>query len=84
MKLAERDDDFLRVAIQAIDRIREKSIERGHLMLASLLDMAKTEAEDELRTNAKPAQRISQPAGTHMDDELEAELRRELTGLNRH
>ena len=82
--MAERDDDFLRIAIQAIDRIREKSIERGHLMLASLLDMARAEAEDELRTNAKPVQRVSKPEGTHMDDELDAELRRELTGLNRH
>ena len=79
------DDDFLRVAIQAIERIRERSVERGHLMLGSLLDMAKSQAEDELRSNAKPKPRGSEAEanGTHLDDQLEAELRREITGLRR-
>jgi hypothetical protein len=49
-------------------------------MLGSLLDMARSQAEDELRSNAKPKRRASEPKanGTHLD-ELEAELRRDIT-----
>jgi hypothetical protein len=54
-------------------------------MLGSLLDMARSQAEDELRSNARPKRRGSEleANGTHLDDELEAELRREITSLRR-
>jgi hypothetical protein len=81
--LSDRDQDFLQVAIQVIERIREKSLEHGHGMLASLLDMAKAEAEDALRTYAKPPQQVPEPKPTNPEDELEAEFRREIIGLRR-
>ena len=83
MILKNQDHEFLRIAIQAIERIREKSLEHGHLMLASLLDMARTEAEDALRTYAKPAQQAPEIESDPMDDELEADLRRTIAEIRR-
>ena len=81
------DDEFLRVVIEAIERIRQKSLERGHTMVASLLDMAKSAAEDELRTSAKLARPQPEPPpeleSTTLDDELEADLQRTIAAIRR-
>ncbi len=46
----DRDHSFLNRAIAILESLREKSVERGHPMLASLVEMARIEAEDDLRT----------------------------------
>ncbi|MGH6922734.1 MAG: hypothetical protein ACRED5_03095 [Propylenella sp.] len=47
------DERFLRSTVDALERLREESDLRGHSMLASLLAIAKCEAEDDLKTRAK-------------------------------
>ena len=47
------DRKFLRNAVDVLEQLRAESEVRGHLMLASLLEIAKGEAEDGLRTQAK-------------------------------
>jgi hypothetical protein len=44
------DTSFLTRAIDILQALRERSLERGHPMLASLVEMARIEAEDDLRT----------------------------------
>jgi hypothetical protein len=46
------DRHFLRRAIDQLEELGLESHERGHPMFASLLDIAKSEAEDALRTGA--------------------------------
>ena len=78
------DSDFLRMVIQAVRRLQETCAERGHPLLASLLDIARAEAEDELRTDAQNVQllsKIEQPDSTL--DQLEAELHAEIAQLGR-
>jgi hypothetical protein len=48
------DTMFLTRAIDILRVLHERSVERGHPMLASLIDMARVEAEDDLVT----AQRV--------------------------
>jgi hypothetical protein len=55
------DRKFLRNAIDLLDQLRSESEMRGHVMLASLLDIARGEAEDGLNTQAKALQ-IHPPA----------------------
>ncbi len=45
------DSHFLRLAIDLLQGLELQSRERGHATLASLIDIAKTEAEGALRTN---------------------------------
>jgi hypothetical protein len=81
------DADFLRVVIQAVRRLQETCAERGHPLLASLLDIARAEAEDDLRTDAQNVQllsRIQQRDSTlSLLDHLEAELHAEIAQLGR-
>ena len=44
---------FLKRSIEILEALKQKTLAQGHPMLASLLDMAKSEAEDELRTAEK-------------------------------
>lgn len=52
-------DDFLPTLIGILDRLHTKSAERGDSMLTFLLGLAKTEAEDELKSEAAQADRLS-------------------------
>jgi hypothetical protein len=47
------DESFLKDTVETLERLHEESAMRGHNMLASLLSIAKGEAEDDLRTKAK-------------------------------
>lgn len=53
------DDDFLPALIGILDRLHGKSVERGESTLTFLLGLAKTEAEDELKTQAAQADRLA-------------------------
>ncbi len=55
--MARSDDGFLAVLIGILDRLHAKSAERGDSMLTFLLGLAKTEAEDELQSEAAQANR---------------------------
>lgn len=44
------DDNFLPTMIGILEQLHEKSHARGSAMLSFLLDLARTEAEDELKT----------------------------------
>jgi len=44
------DDDFLTKVVEILDRLGAQSELRGHPLLASVLAIAKDEAEDDLRT----------------------------------
>ena len=46
------DDDFLPAVIGILDRLQVTTAQHGRPMLAFLLDLAKAEAEDELRTDS--------------------------------
>ena len=46
------DERFLSQAVDTLERLREESELRGHPMLASLLAIAKGEAEDDMKTGA--------------------------------
>ena len=50
--MVESDEHFLRFVTQALERLRQASQERGHPMLASIIALAQTEADDDLRTQA--------------------------------
>jgi hypothetical protein len=56
------DDDFLPAVIGILARLQATTEEHGRPMLAFLLDLAKAEAEDELRT-------------AHMEDDLRSALK---------
>jgi hypothetical protein len=47
-------DRFLEVVSQVLERLRLESERRGHRLIASLIDIAKTAAEDDLRTHGPP------------------------------
>lgn len=47
------DDRFLREALEVLERLRSECEWRGHPLLASLLDIARSEAEDDLKTCAE-------------------------------
>ena len=46
------EEDFLTKVAEILDRLRMQSELRGHPLLASVLAIAKDEAEDDLRTRA--------------------------------
>jgi len=46
------DENFLRKVAEILERLRTESQQRGHSLLASMLDVAKAEAQDGLRTQA--------------------------------
>lgn len=46
------EDIFLRNAAETLDRLGAESERRGHTLLASLISIAKGEAEDGIRTRA--------------------------------
>jgi hypothetical protein len=56
------DEKFLRTTAAILERLRAQSANRGHPLLASLLEIAKGEAEDDLRTRAL------RPEDTDTDD----------------
>jgi hypothetical protein len=47
------DRHFLRLAFDLLNGLESQSRERGHSALASLIEIAKTEAEDALRADAE-------------------------------
>ena len=53
-------EEFLDCVHQALERLRTASRERGHLMLASMIELAQFEAEDDRRTRALTAARFSE------------------------
>lgn len=44
------DEHFLRKVSEILERLRRESEQRGHPLLASVLDVARAEAQDGLRT----------------------------------
>ena len=58
--MAEADEEFLGCVLQALERLRAASQERGHPMLASMIEFAKVEAEDDLRTRSLAVRRFSE------------------------
>jgi hypothetical protein len=71
------------VVIQAVERLRETCADRGHPLLASLLDIAKAEAEDELRTGSQTSALRSELQPPDLIDPLEAEFIKEIAQLRR-
>jgi hypothetical protein len=57
--MAGHDDDFLPALIGILDRLHGKNAERGETMLTFLIGLAKTEAEDELKTQSACADRMA-------------------------
>ena len=55
--MAGPDDEFLPALIGILDRLHCRSAERGESTLTFLLALAKTEAEDELKSRADQAHR---------------------------
>ena len=52
------DSEFLQRTIELLVRLRDATVQHNRPMLASLIELARTEAEDELRTDALAAQRF--------------------------
>jgi hypothetical protein len=55
--MAGPDDNFLPALIGILERLHARSAERGDSLLAFLLGLAKTEAEDRLKSEAEEADR---------------------------
>ena len=55
--MASQDDNFLPGIINILERLHTKTAERGDSMLPFLLNLAKTEAEDELKSQEAQRQR---------------------------
>jgi hypothetical protein len=47
------DDNFLRNAVETLERLGAQSEQRGYMLLGSLISIAKGEAEDGIRTRAQ-------------------------------
>jgi hypothetical protein len=58
--MTQSDEDFLRVILQSLGKLRQASEDRGYGMLASMIELARTEAEDDLRTRALEDARFAQ------------------------
>jgi hypothetical protein len=54
--MVDREDDFLPTAIGILTRLQAITVQRGRTNLAFLLDLARTEAEDELRYDRAEAE----------------------------
>ena len=77
------DERSLRVAIAVLERLRLFSAEHGRPMLASLIEMARAEAEDELTTELANGRRISEFKAGALASSLEADLQAEIAQLKR-
>jgi hypothetical protein len=55
----ESDEQFLQGVVDELERLRGESRERGHPFLASIIDLAVVEAQDDLRTQAITVRRLS-------------------------
>jgi hypothetical protein len=77
------DERSLRVAIAALERLRLFSAEHGRLMLASLIEIARAEAEDELKTDLASGKRLSEFKAGAVATSLEADLQAEIALLKR-
>ena len=78
--MTESDRDFLRRTIPLLEQIRQDSKRHNCVVLASLLDLARAEAEDVLRTEAIREARIAYGRGQDADD-VEAAISREFQRL---
>ncbi len=58
--MAESDEQFLRSVLEDLERLRGASRQRGHPLLASIIDLAVAEAQDDLRTQAIAVRRFSE------------------------
>ncbi len=58
--MGESSEEFLECVLQALERLRAASSKRGHPMLASIIELAEAEAEDDRRTRALLARRFSE------------------------
>ena len=54
------DREFLEKAIRVLDRLAELSLKHQQPLLASLVDIAKAEAADAIRTHLETSQRLSE------------------------
>ena len=61
------EEPFLTKAMEVLERLRSESEKRGHALLASLLEIARGEAEDGLKTRTEVL-RVA-PAPVHILDE---------------
>ena len=52
-------EQFLRSVLQDLERLRGASLQRGHPLLASMIDLAIAEAQDDLQTQAIAVRRFS-------------------------
>ena len=81
--MTSEDERSLRVAIAALESLRLFSVEHGRPMLASLIEMARVEAEDELRTELAKGKRFSEFKAGAFATRLEADLQAEIAQLKR-
>jgi hypothetical protein len=58
--MTQSEEDFLRVVLLSLEKLRQASEDRGHGMLASMIELARSEAEDDLRTRALKAARFAE------------------------
>jgi hypothetical protein len=59
------DDHFLSVAVQALSRVRQASQDRGYPRLASMIEFAIAEAQDDLRTETLERERFADFRAAH-------------------
>ncbi len=57
--MAESDEQFLRSVLEDLEQLRGASRQRGHPLLASIIDLAVAEAQDDLRTQAIAVRRLA-------------------------
>ena len=58
--MSDADREFLEKAICVLDRLAELSLKHHQPLLASLVDIAKVEAADAIRTHLETSQRLSE------------------------
>ena len=77
------EERSLRVAIAALERLSRYSTEHGRSMLASLIEIARAEAEDELNTELANGKRLTEFKARALASSLEADLIAEIAQLKR-
>ena len=77
------EERSLRVAIAALERLSRYSSEHGRPMLASLIEIARAEAEDELKTELESGKRLLDFKAGAFATSLEADLQAEIAQLKR-
>ena len=75
--MSDADREFLEKAIRVLDRLAELSLKHHQPLLASLVDIAKAEAADAIRTHLETGQRLSEFKMAGEIDQIGAELYRE-------